>query len=545
MQRKSLFLYITLLLFSYHTQAQQTVGLFQNKSNAFEGYTLFAPVNNTNTYLIDNCGEQVHSWPSEYRPGLSCYLLDNGVLLRTGRNQGTGMASGIVQMIDWEGDVIWEYSALADYGRQHHDIAPLPNGNILLIVNDRITEAEVAAVGSSTIQEFILSEQLIEIQPNLTTGETEVVWQWRVWDHLVQDVDMNKPNFGTIAQHPARIDINYTNHDHPDWLHFNAVDYNATLDQIIVSVHRLSEFWIIDHSTTTAEAADTVGGIYGKGGDLLYRWGNPQVYDQGTPDDQQLFSQHHTHWIPDSLEDAGKIMLFNNRAGSVDEQEYSTIDIIDTPVDANGFYEYTGVAYAPMSADWRYQAPNPEDFFSNIISGVQRLPNGHTLICEGVGGRFFEIDESDAIVWEYINPVNNAGPITQSNPTEDNNVFRCTKYALDYAAFDGKDLSPQGQIEIGSDFDCAPDSTVAVVEQVDGLEVLVYPNPTTDYFTIEMDSELLNNFFDLKIYNSNAQVVYQLTELEAQIATASLPRGLYWVQLNFGEGQVLKRVVLE
>ncbi|MGC8644373.1 MAG: hypothetical protein ACP5XB_31305, partial [Isosphaeraceae bacterium] len=59
------------------------------------------------------------------------------------------------------------------------------------------------------------------------------------------------------------------------------------LDQILLSVHSFSEIWIIDHGTTTAEAATHKGGRSGKGGDLLYRWGNPQAYRAGTAADQQ------------------------------------------------------------------------------------------------------------------------------------------------------------------------------------------------------------------------------------------------------------------
>ena len=74
----------------------------------------------------------------------------------------------------------------------------------------------------------------------------------------------------------------------------------------------MNEIYIIDHSTSTAEAATSSGGIYNKGGDFLYRWGNPQAYRQGDQNDQKLFGQHYPHWIPDGLADAGKLILFNN-----------------------------------------------------------------------------------------------------------------------------------------------------------------------------------------------------------------------------------------
>jgi len=544
--KKQLYFSFLLILFGFNTQAQQTVGLFLNTSNAFDGYTLFAPNNSTETYLIDNCGEKVHSWSSNYRPGLSCYLLEDGTLLRTGRIQMMGNGSGIVEMIDWDGNVIWDYSAISTHGKQHHDIELLPNGNILLIVNDDRSASELEAVGSSTNNAIITSEQIIEIQPDLSTGGTTVVWEWKAWDHLIQDADMTKPNFGTIAEHPERMDINFLDHTNPDWLHFNGVDYNEDFDQIIVSIRNLSEFWIIDHSTTTSEAAGSSGGDYGKGGDLLYRWGNPQVYDQGTANDQKLFLQHHTHWIPESLTDAGKILLFNNQAGNPQGQNYSTVNTVNTPVDADGFYSYAGGAYEPVDFDWTYQAPNPTDFFSSFISGVQRLQNGNTLICEGRSGRFFEIDENENIVWEYVNPVNNLGPITQNTIPEDNNVFRCTRYATDYAGFDGQTLVPQGFIEIGSDFDCS--SVTSTTENTENLDskVLIYPNPATEYFTIQMEGTISENDFNsIKIYNWNTTLVYHSENLEELIYTTDMPKGIYFIQFDFEKQQLTKKLIIQ
>ena len=434
--------------------AQQTVGLFNNSTDAFDGYTLFTPQNSTETYLINNCGEKVHSWSSTYLPGLSCYLLENGILLRTGRVQGQGGGIGIVEMIDWNGNVIWSHSVSNSHGRQHHDVEYLPNGNILLIVWDERSQAEVEQTGSSTSNSSINSEQIVEIQPDLINGGATVVWEWKAWDHLIQDADVSKDDFGVVGDHPERIDINFLDHNSSDWLHFNGVDYNAEFDQIIISVHNFSEFWIIDHSTTTAQAAGTLGGTYGQGGDILYRWGNPQAYDQGSVNDQKLFLQHHTHWIENGLADEGKIILFNNQAGTPLNQNSSSVNVLEMPVDGNGFYTYNGGAYEPSDFDWTYEAANPTDFYSNIISGVQRLENGNTLICEGVGGRFFEIDADKNTVWEYINPVNDLGPMTQGDPIIENNVFRCTRNYSTYPGLLGETLIPMGYIESGSTFTC-------------------------------------------------------------------------------------------
>ncbi len=44
-------------------------------------------------------------------------------------------------------------------------------------------------------------------------------------------------------------------------------------------------------------------------------------------------------------------------------------------------------------------------FFSAICSGMQRLPNGNTMICEAASARVFEVTPEGEIVWEYIDPV--------------------------------------------------------------------------------------------------------------------------------------------
>ena len=117
--------------------------------------------------------------------------------------------SGIIEMLDWNSTVIWSHSVSSTHGRQHHDIELLPNGNILLIVWDNRTQAEVIQAGGTTTNVSINSEQIVEIQPDLTNGTATVVWEWRAWDHLVQDADPTKDNFDVVGNRPERINMNY------------------------------------------------------------------------------------------------------------------------------------------------------------------------------------------------------------------------------------------------------------------------------------------------------------------------------------------------
>jgi hypothetical protein len=465
-------------------------GITVNEPEAFQGYSLVAPMNSTETYLIDMEGRIVSTWKSEFTPALGAYLLPNGHLLRPGamrensfRGPGSG---GRIQEFNWDGELLWDFTLSTERNHPHHDICPLPNGNVLVIAWDKKTKEEAIAAGRrpELVRNDFLPDCILEIHP---TGKTtgDIVWEWHAWDHLIQDVDVNKPNYGEVSEHPELIDINYSENlmagmlndpqqlanlrslgyvgggtrgpnandaaptpdgppgpnDGPppdgaqaaddaarpdgapgpddrrdgrrgrrgpgfeaDWMHTNAVDYNADLDQIMISLHSFSEVWIIDHSTTTAEAASHSGGRYGKGGDLLYRWGNPRAYRNGTHADQKLFAQHNAHWIQQGLPGAGHMLVFNN-GNNRPHGMYSTVDEVELPTNGDGTYAREEFQpFGPEKALWSYAAPEKSSLFSMTISGAQRLANGNTLICSGNNGLVFEVTPELKTVWQYKHP---------------------------------------------------------------------------------------------------------------------------------------------
>jgi hypothetical protein len=402
-----------------------------------------------NTYLIDMRGRVVKAWKCD-TPAMSAYLLESGNLLRVGsidvfsgksKSWGGPGASGGVQMLTWEGELVWDYRLNNDRQLSHHDAIALPNGNVLMVVWEKKSGKEAIAAGRdpNRVGDYFMPDSLLEVKP---TGKTtgKVVWEWHLWDHLVQDHDKTKANFGNVAEHPELVDVNYgedvvarvakskdgdkklkslgyvgsptarKQRVNPDWTHFNAVAYNPALDQIAVTVHNFSEVWIIDHGTTTAEAVGHKGGRSGRGGDLLYRWGNPRTYRAGTKKDQKLFGPHNTHWVASGLPGVGHLMVFNNGMRRPDGN-YSTVDEIVAPVDSKGRYVgKPGTAYGPDGPLWSYAAAKKSDFFSMLISGSQRLPNGDTLICSGVNGVVFEVTPKNETVWKYTNPAKGGGP---------------------------------------------------------------------------------------------------------------------------------------
>jgi hypothetical protein len=454
-------------------QGKVKLGLALNDPGAFRGYTLLNPMNKKTAYLIDMEGRVVKSWDSEHNSMHAAYLLESGHLFRVAMLAGGEQAfgggpgsAGRIQEFGWNGELVWDFEFHNAKQFPHHDAAKLPSGNVLMIVWDKKTADQAVAAGrkKELVSNYLLPDSLVEVKP---TGKTtgKVVWEWHLWDHLVQDHDATKANHGDVAAHPELVDINFaegslrpgpppgapkadtkdTNRTkeapkdavksalaakqrkaeaeklksigyvgsptsraqriNPDWNHFNSVGYNPELDQIVVSVPHFSEIWIIDHSTTTAEAAGHTGGRSGKGGDLLYRWGNPRACRAGTKADQRLFAQHNANWIPRGLPGEGHMLVFNN-GGRRPDGDYSSVDELVLPVDSDGRYtREPGAAFGPSQAAWSYRGAKKSDFYAFFISGAHRLPNGNTMICSGPNGTLFEVTPQKEVVWKYINPV--------------------------------------------------------------------------------------------------------------------------------------------
>lgn len=446
--------YITVLLsaFSFYCGGQNTVGFISNSPGSLEGYVLFSPLYSGITYLIDKCGRQVHNWRSPYNPGRSVYLLPNGNLLRSGidKDRKFKQGAGKVQIYDWNNILLWEYTYSTDREIQHHDIYPMKNGNILMLVWEKFTRDEVIKQGRNPdlLGDELWSEKVVELKPDGADG-AKVVWEWRVWDHLVQDFDETGDNYGTVSRSPQLININYNASKEADWLHFNSICYNAELDQVLISNRNFNEIFVIDHGTTTKEAARHTGGKRGHGGDLLYRWGNPASYNMGNKRDQKLYYQHSAQWIEQDSPDKGKIIVFNNGLGRAKPDSlYSSVEIIEPKFNIAGNYLLEpGRPYRPESPYWTYTTPERINFYSFNVSNAQRLSNGNTLICSGEKGYFFEIDRQKNIVWNYINPVGSGGVQKQGDQPFDNQVYRCTLYPSNYSAFKGRILEPGYPIE--------------------------------------------------------------------------------------------------
>jgi hypothetical protein len=413
----------------------------------FDGYALYNNQNQTTAYLVDADGQIAHTWSCPSPANYSMALRDNGNIVRgavqTGNIINGAAVGGKVQELDPQGQVVWEFVySTADYVT-HHDMCLMPNGNVLLIAWVRKTLPELQALGyTGTTAKF--PGRIIEVQQNGTGGE--IVWQWEMADRFIQYTDPAKPNYLPIAEHPERMNINVVTSGagggpagQTDWFHENGIDYNQDLDQITFSSRYLSEIFIIDHSTTTAEAAGHTGGNAGRGGDFLFRWGKPANY--GITGTQRITAAvHDVGWVKPGRPSEGWLMFVNNSGGAGNS---TTIDGINPERDGFTYPWTPGTVWGPANYEWRHQC------LANSAgqSAWDRMPNGNTFVALS-DAYMYEVDEAGDLVWQY-----NASP---------QKAFRYTCDDAGISALLGPD--PCG---IGT-----------VVEERSDRQVAIYPNPT-------------------------------------------------------------------
>lgn len=529
-----LFYFSSILLIVFNQFAYgQTIGLLKKTENVADGYTLFSPVASNNTYLIDNCGHEVHKWGTSYNPGQTAYLRPDGSLVRTGRIDGAFTGGGIggrVEIYDWENKLLWYSEFATDTTHQHHVVHPMPNGNLLVAIFRKYSQEDAIKHGFNTqkvTDAGIWSDKILEIAPR-GINQYDIVWEWDFWDHVIQDKDATKNNFGIVKNHPELLDVNFIEDpgsNPAEWIHLNALDYDGINDLILISSRLNNEIYIIDHSTSIEEAKSHAGGKYGKGGDFLFRWGNPQAYRRGANSDHALFGQHDARFLDQIDENKIPIILYNNgsnRPGVL----YSTVVEIIAEKENNQFLLDNSGRYKPESITWQYPDIADPSFYSARISGVHRLKNGHTLICEGNKGLFTEIDKSKQIVWQYKNPINNFGPNQQGNQINNNSVFNVRKYPPDYEAFIGKTLEGT-PIEIGTSVDFCKKLTAVDSDFINDLGY--YPNPTADKLTLELQDDFLGNFIVYDLLNQ--KVLEGSIDAGKTINLNQLDKGLYIIKI--------------
>jgi hypothetical protein len=366
-------------------------------SDGDEGYVLYAPLTSTSTYLIDGENRAVKEWKSTYKPGQSAHLLDDGSLLRAGMmkdddnffakivaalpNAALGFnVGGVIELISPANEVLWHFEFFSDKLMPHHDVEILPNGNVLAIAWEYKSRAEAVAAGrdpKTVDDKGLWVDAVFEITP--TGPETgKVVWDWHAWDHLVQDFDRGKANYGVLSENPGKLDINNDKYIllPADLMHTNSVSYNGDLDQILLSSYNYSELWIIDHSTTSAEAAGDSGGRFGKGGEFLYRWGNPAAYGHADTGAFKLGGLHDPNWVAGG----DQIILFDN---NVPEGNSAVVEITPPRMPDGSYRMLAEGFFGPVTPDRQIDL----GFQEQVVGTAEQLRSGAVFSCQCMDGR--------------------------------------------------------------------------------------------------------------------------------------------------------------
>jgi len=378
----SLALIAVLLVTGINAQAFPTVyptgRTIYDPQNAYNGYTLYFTRGDPQhrVLLIDMQGDIVHSWNRPgYTLGYAEPLLNGNVLIKAYKQ---GVGSGLVEL-DWESNVVWEFFD-ENHSFIHHDFERLENGNTLILCKQHI---DVPEISSETLED----DYIIEVNP-----QGIIVWEWHTYEHFDE--------FGFTAEAKQLIaDAG------GDWAHANSINCLpgsiSRKELILVSQRKTNTIFVLSKDT----------------GEIVWQIG---------PNDNQTLGQHNAQMIPEDLPGANNILVFDNGG------------IVGYPMEARLYSRVVEINPWSKKTVWKYQANNSGlsnlTFFSSIVSGAQRLPNGNTLIVEGENGRFFEVTRDFEIVWEYVSPF-----FFWLNNVYINKVYRAHRVGLDW---------PQGELDV-------------------------------------------------------------------------------------------------
>jgi len=366
-------------------------------------YVLAIKNGDLEAFLLDKKGKQVYDWTFDTNLGNDLELLPDGKVIGMFKIADPvfsfGGYGGIVKILNINGTTAWEFEyASSDY-IAHHDVELLPNGNVLFMAWEKIEAATAQQAGVNTTVD-IFPEVLIEVDPDTN----DIVWEWHSFDHLIQDEFPGLSTFGVLNENPQLINFNYNLAENGDLMHANGIDYDAVKDVVYISVNFYSEVWVVDHSTTTSEAESNTEGNYNKGGNLLYRFGNPETYNNALGE-RLFYNNHFPNLLENNEPGAGNLLIYVN-SGNNTEQSYvyelKMPQIFDLMPNTNNEPEI----------EWSF---TNTDLYHARISGAVRLMNGNTLICEGDYG-FWEVTPAGEIAWKY----NGQG----------NSFWRCYAYGL-------------------------------------------------------------------------------------------------------------------
>jgi len=387
-----------------------------NPEKSWSGYTLFQ-AEELGALLIDMNGREVQLWKGLH--GFPNKLLPGGYVLgHTGQRNSAYSIQDHVDLIqvDWDGNIVWkfnQYEFIEDPGekpqwmaRVHHDYqregnsvgyyapnmeAKSQGGNTLLLTHKDMRNPKIS-------DKLLLDDAIIEV-----TWDGDIIWEWCCSDHF------EEYNFSEAAKNILYRDPNVRpiREGMGDWMHINSMSVlgpNKWYDAGDKRFHPDNIIW-------SGREANIIAIIDKQTGKIVWKIGPDYDASKELRELGWIVGPHHTHMIPKGLPGEGNILVFDNGgwAGYGLPNPSSTNGRMCATRDYSRVLEIDSATlkivwqYTPSEAGFVFPVDSNR-FYSPVVSGAQRLPNGNTLITEGSGGRIIEVTTNYEIVWEYISP---------------------------------------------------------------------------------------------------------------------------------------------
>jgi hypothetical protein len=345
---------------------------FYDSSKAYKGFTLVTPADGTGAWLIDMMGNYVNHWKIPFSPAYDAKLLPNGNLLYAGKTKECPLGDvyngggGILLEVDWNSNVVWEYKD----PHLHHSFHRQENGNTVVLKWVRISKelaAKVRGGDAGTEKNGIMwGDTVQEISP-----KGEIIWEWIAHEHL----DVEKTPRCILCPRDT-------------WAHGNSVWATPNGD-ILVSFAKLNTVVLIERAT----------------GRIKWQWGPGNIAHQQCV----------------TMLDQGTILIFDTSMHA-NGFAFSSSKVLEIDPTCNEVvWDYGGGDKEHWADWWGRKRPY---FFSAILGSSQRLPNGNTLICEGMTGRILEVNPGGEVVWEFSNNL----PSYEPYPAQTRSHMVCSAY---------------------------------------------------------------------------------------------------------------------
>lgn len=355
------------------TRNRPTGLTYLDAAQACPGYTLFSSVRGHHATLLDLEGRVVHQW--HHPEGIQhLHALDNGhLLIQTLPPADAGGAEKIGGSAEALIELDWEGQAVWE----HRDA---------MMHHDYVRKAD-----GNTL--YLAWDKLpMELHECIQGGHHHEDDPPQMWADVVREISPSGERVREWRswEHLAFADqVICPLESHKEWTHANSLALTPAGDWII-SFRLTNTVAIIDRNT----------------GGVSWQWGAGE-----------LSHQHNAQVL-----DNGNILIFDNGCHRPRAPTFSRVVELDPET---------------REIVWSYHADTMVAFYSFMVSGAERLPNGNTLITEGASGRLFEVTRDHDVVWEYVSPWT-LPSVFGPTPV----VFRCYRYAADHPFLAGRTLDP-------------------------------------------------------------------------------------------------------